>query len=117
MRKRLLGVMGHKLSFGGRDLVHRSTLCSYPTTQSPSRQQRQRPQLLPEEISREQTYFDRAWEARERSRQSLDAAAAAGIGGKSSVAVAKAAKRTRTISVVLTRPSPWASIRMKPLRP
>ncbi len=46
----------------------------------------------PEEISREQTYFDHAWEARERSRQSLDAAAAAGIGGKSSVAVAKAAK-------------------------
>ncbi|GAA3622006.1 AAA family ATPase [Kineosporia mesophila] len=43
------------------------------------------------EIAREQQYFDLAWEARERSRQSLGAAAAA-VAGKASVAVGKAAR-------------------------
>lgn len=53
-------------------------------TASPTRQS---------EIAQEQKYFDRAWEARERSRTSLGEAAAA-VGGKASVAVAvgKAAK-------------------------
>jgi DNA helicase IV len=43
------------------------------------------------ELAREQKYFDRAWDARERSRRSLSEAAAA-VGGKASVALGNAAK-------------------------
>ncbi|GAB6898104.1 HelD family protein [Kineosporia succinea] len=45
-----------------------------------------------EEISREQKYFDVAWDARERSRQTLGGAAAAAVGGKAAVAVGRAAR-------------------------
>ncbi|MBT0769049.1 ATP-binding domain-containing protein [Kineosporia sp. J2-2] len=43
------------------------------------------------EIAREQQYFDLAWKARERSRQSLGSASAA-VGGKASAAVERAAQ-------------------------
>jgi len=43
------------------------------------------------ELAREQSYFDRAWEARERSRQNLGQAASS-VGGKASVALGRAAQ-------------------------